>query len=74
MASLPGPGSFDLPQNFGGHKSLQCCSVRPAFNAFDFVRAHQSFSFKKCALDVFVCVLLCVCLCGLVGVWQAVCV
>lgn len=47
----------------------------PAFNAFDFVHARQSFSFKKCALNVFLlrvllCACMCVCECGKLCVFK----
>lgn len=57
------------PKTLVATKVCNAASIRPAFNAFDFVHARQSFSFKKCALNVF---LLRVFLC--VWVWQAVCV
>lgn len=69
-------GSFDLPRNFGGHKSLLCCSAlasaeSAAFNAFDFVHARQKFSFKKCALNIYACVrVFSMCVCGQLCVFK----
>lgn len=62
-------GSFDLPENFGGHKSFSSRFLAvPAFNAFDFVRTAKVFALKNCELNVCECVCVCGSWCALVCV------